>query len=151
MALRKKKGQFYGDGPPDTQEYLEDYSASNAYVATKFADAKCACSKKARKARAFRLVLDDETGAAVRTCTSCKTKHAIGDSAEYLDEAELEECECPCGKDEFEITVGVALYTDSTDVRWVYIGCRCPSCGLVGCYGDWKSESGPASKYLARI
>ena len=39
----------------------------------------------------------------------------------------------------FEISTGAAFYTDSTDVRWFYIGCRCVACGLVGCYGDWKT------------
>ena len=39
-----------------------------------------------------------------------------------------------------EVTAGVLLYDDSEDVRWRYLGCRCPSCGLTACYGDWKNE-----------
>ena len=46
-------------------------------------------------------------------------EHPIGDSSEYLKDAELEECACPCGSEEFEITVGVSLYEDSNDVRWM--------------------------------
>ena len=43
------------------------------------------------------------------------------------------------GRD-FEISAGVALYQDSQDVRWLYVGCRCVCCGLTACYGDWKNE-----------
>jgi hypothetical protein len=39
--------------------------------------------------------------------------------------AELEKCACPCGGEEFEITIGVSLFEDSEDVRWLYLGCRC--------------------------
>ena len=51
----------------------------------------------------------------------------------------------------FEITVGVALYADSEDVRWLYIGCRCPECNLSGCYGDWKNEFIGFRDLLARV
>ena len=45
-------------------------------------------------------------------------------------------CECLCESELFEIAVGVALYVDSEDIRWIYIGTRC----LTGCYGDWKMQ-----------
>jgi hypothetical protein len=76
----------------------------------------------------------------VRICATDGSKHPIGDSQDYLDEAELQACECPCGHGAFELTVGVALYGDSEDVRWIYLGCRCTECGLTACYGDWKNE-----------
>ena len=53
----------------------------------------------------FRLSLDDDEEAAVRRCVACMAEHPIGDSSEYLKDAELEECACPCGSEEFEITV----------------------------------------------
>src|SRR5262245_50686038 len=150
MSLRKRKGQEYGDGPRDIQTLLESYSKSNSYVATRFATPTCACKgstkkKQVSRSRAsqpstFRLAVDDDVGAAVRTCTACAKEHPIADSADYLADADLEECECPCGGDAFELVIGVALYRGSDDVRWFYIGCRCPACGLVGCYADWKDE-----------
>jgi hypothetical protein len=88
----------------------------------------------------FWLFLDDTQGAAVRICVSCDDEHPIGDSQAFLEEAELEECVCPCGEDEFEVTAAVSLYEGSADVKWFYLGCRCPKCGLVACYGDWKNE-----------
>jgi hypothetical protein len=119
----------------DIREVVAAYSRQNGYAAEHFANATCACG-----GTAFELVLDDDEGAAVRTCSSCGCEHPIGDSEEYLEDAELEECECPCGAATFEITVGVSLYPDSEDVRWLYLGCRCPSCGLTAVYGDWKNE-----------
>jgi hypothetical protein len=63
----------------------------------------------------------------------------------------LEECACPCGEEEFEITVGVHLYYGSEDVKWVYIGCRCVACGLTANYGDWKNEFNGYRDFLARV
>lgn len=61
-------------------------------------------------------------GAAVRICVGCNAEHAIGDSEEYLEDAELGECACPCGGEEFEISAGVSRYDDSEDVRWILLG-----------------------------
>jgi len=78
-------------------------------------------------------------------------QHPIGDSEDYLEEAELEECECPCRFDKFEVTVGVALYGGTEDVKWLYLGCRCVRCGLTACYGDWKNEYEDFRELLKRV
>ena len=135
MALRKKGKYSYGDSQLDLQDELLRYSQENGYAIVHYADAVCICGGKV-----FNLLLDDTEGAAVRVCISCGAKHPIGDSEKYLENAELEECECPCAFGEFEITAGVALYQDSEDVKWLYIGCRCAKCSLTACYGDWKNE-----------
>lgn len=135
MALRKKGKYNYGGSHLDIQDELRDYSNGNGYPATHFADASCSCGGKA-----FSVRLDDEEGAAVRVCKVCASEHAVADSAEYLAEATLEECGCPCGGVSFEMSIGVALYAESLDVRWLYLGLRCVRCGLVACYGDWKNE-----------
>ncbi len=75
----------------------------------------------------------------------------MGDSADYLAGATLEDCACPCGSEVFEITAGVALYKGSEDVRWVFFGCRCVACRLAAVYGDWKSEPGDARAFLANL
>lgn len=122
------------------------YSRANTYVAQHFADAVCGCGS-----REFQLEVDETAGAAVRYCATCGDPHAIGDSDDYLAEAEVEQCQCLCGSPIFEITVGVALYADSDDVRWLYLGCRCPGCGLVGCYADWKNEFTDYRRLLAQV
>src|ERR1700730_10673971 len=105
MALVKRGNHWYGDGQADVRAELWRYSKQNAYVVHHFADAVCQCG-----GRVFRLRLDDLQGAAVRLCVACEDEHPIGDSAEYLGDANLEARECLCGRDDFEITVGVSLY-----------------------------------------
>ena len=144
--LNRRGNQWYGDSPADIRDLIRRYSEANGYPAEHYADPMCACGN-----RVFRLRVDDDEGAAVRVCTSCGALHPIGDSNDYLADAALEECECPCGQSSFELSVGVALYEGSRDVRWLYIGCRCPSCGVTGCYGDWKNEFNDYIELLRRV
>jgi hypothetical protein len=145
VTVTKKKGQSYGSSAKDIEPVIVDHSRGS-YLATDFASAQCSCG-----GRRFRLQVDDTVGAAVRTCAKCKKEHPLGDSAEYLAEASLDECECPCGKDVFELTAGVARYEDSEAVRWIYLGCRCPACHLVAVYADWKNEHDDYRTLLAAI
>jgi hypothetical protein len=146
MVLTRRGDQSFGDSQADIRAELLRYSRLNGYLTERFADAACPCG-----GRVFRLLVDETEGAAVRICGACSTEHAIGDSSEYLEDAELEECECPCGRGTFELTVGVSLYKDSTAVKWLYLGCRCPACGQAACYGDWKNEFEDYRELLDRI
>jgi hypothetical protein len=146
MALQKRGKYRYGDSQSDIQQEITRYSKVNEYIAHHFADAVCRCGGKS-----FRLLLDDDEGAAIRICVACSDEHPIGDSDDYLAEAELKVCACPCAGEEFEITVGVSLYDDSEDVRWLYMGCRCIRCGLVAVYGDWKNEFPGYHELLGRV
>jgi hypothetical protein len=146
MALTQRGKHRYADTQADLREELARYAAANGYPTAHYADARCTCG-----ATSFRLALDDEAGAAVRKCGACSVEHPIADSAEYLDDANLEECACPCEAESFEITIGVALYAESSDVRWMYVACRCVACGLAAVYGDWKSESGDYDAFLRRV
>ena len=105
MPLRERGKYSYGESQADLREEIGLYSESNFCVAHHFADAICRCGNKV-----FWLLLDDTEGAAVRRCTACSVEHPIGDSSEYIADAEQEQCACPCGQEEFEITVGVSLY-----------------------------------------
>ena len=136
MALRKRGKWRYGDRQADIRAEITRYSKKVGYLAEHFVDATCSCGGKV-----FGLLLDDNAGVASRVCVACDAEsHPIGDSVEYMVEAEEEEAACPCGEETFEITVGVSLYAESEDVRWLYLGCRCPACGLTAVYGDWKNE-----------
>jgi hypothetical protein len=134
MAVHRRDDQSYADGQDDLPEVIRQYGA-DGYPAEYFADAVCSCG-----CRTFEVALDETAGAAVRVCTQCEAEHSVGDSEEYPEDAELEFCECLCDALAFEITVGVALCPDSEGVRWFYLACRCPACGLAGCYADWKNE-----------
>lgn len=146
MALTKKGKRWYGDDQADIRAVLVRYAEGNGYPAHHFADARCRCGS-----RRFRLDLDETEGVAVRTCEGCGDAHPIGDSDEFLDDADPARCECTCGDDRFEIAAGVSLYEGSEDVRWVYLGCRCPACGLTACYGDWKIGGGDYREWLGRV
>jgi hypothetical protein len=144
--MLQKRGKFYyGDNQADIREEMLRYS-KDGYPAQHFADAVCACG-----GNVFWVAVDEDEGAAVRTCIGCEAEHPIGDSDEYLEGAELSECACPCGGEEFEVTVGVSLYQGSEDVKWLYVGCRCPQCGLTAVYGDWKNEFEGYRELLARV
>lgn len=146
MALQKRGKYWYGDSQADLREELKRYGKLNGYVPTQFADAICECGNKG-----FQLCTDDNEGAAVRICNICGAEHPIGDSDEFLEDAELESHACVCGSETFEITVGVSLYEDSEDVRWLYLGCHCPACGLVGNFADWKNEFLDYRELLKRV
>lgn len=146
MALIERGEHFYGDDQADIRAELVRYSGVAGYPVQHFADAVCVCG-----GRRFRVALDDDAGVAIRTCAACAVAHPIGDSADFLDDAEPEECACACDNEELEVTIGVSLYTDSDDVRWLYVGCRCPACGLTAVYGDWKNEFGGYRELLAAV
>lgn len=147
MALQKRGQWWYGDSQADIRDEILRYSEEVGYAAEHFADATCTCG-----GTVFWLLLDDTAGVASRICVACESEaHPIGDSAEYMEEADEDECACPCGGEEFEITVGVSLYDDSEDVRWLYLGCRCPACGLTAVYGDWKNEYIGYRELLKRV
>ena len=147
MALRKRGKWRYGESQSDIRAEILRYSKEVGYPAEHYADAACPCG-----GRVFALYLDEDAGVASRLCVACvPDPHPIGDSAEFMGDAEEEECACPCGGEEFEITVGVSLYADSEDVRWLYLGCRCSKCGLTAVFGDWKNEFIGYRELLARV
>ncbi len=146
MALRQKDNLSYGDSQADIREELAAQSGIDGYPVEHFADAICQC-----RGHIFKLFIDDDEGAAIRECVSCKQRHPMGDSEDNLEDASLSQCECPCGNDALEVTVGVALHEGREDVRWLYMGCRCPRCGLVACYGDWKNEFIDYKELLKRV
>jgi hypothetical protein len=146
MALKQRGEYWYGDSHEDLRTELLRYSRESGYPVHHFADAVCTCG-----GRVFAVQYDEDEGVAVRTCAACKKEHAIGDSEEYLEAAELEGAECLCEEREFEVTVGVSLYEGSEDVRWLYLGCRCVKCGLLGCYADWKNEYNGYQALLAKV
>lgn len=144
MTLNKKGQYWYGADTKDTKDEVERYSGLNGYKTVKFSQAVCGCGSLS-----FKLETDEEQGVAKRTCANCGAMHFMGDSAEYAEGATLEGHECICSATDFELCSGVALYRDSNDVRWYYIGCRCAHCHLVGVFADWKCEAGDADAFLS--
>ncbi len=126
---------------------IMEYSTANGYVAEHFAIPECGCGR-----RTFTVLMNEEEGVAVRICGACEEEHGIGDSDDFIDGVnELHPLQCTCESDQFEIMAAVALYADSEDVRWFYLGCECVECGLSGVYGDWKSEFTGYRELLDRV
>ena len=146
MAARKRGRWWYGDGPEDLRAELERYGQENGYVPTWFAEPRCSCGSDW-----FTLLFDDEQGAAVRCCTSCGTEHAIADSADVLDDAELDQATCLCGGQTMELCVGIAFYDSADAARWIYIGGFCTECKLIACYTDWKLSVDDGDDLLQRL
>jgi hypothetical protein len=140
MTLRNQGKRWYGDDHQDLREELSRYALCGDYPIDNFVDVNCRCG-----CQQFKLFTDEDAGIAVRKCVGCQSEHLMGDSAEFADGAEVGQHECLCGTEVFQISVGIHRYREhegliSDDVRWLYIGCRCVACGLLGCYADWKSE-----------
>ena len=89
-------------------------------LAEHYADAVCPCG-----GRVFDLYLDDTAGVASRVCVACDAEpHAIGDSGEFMDESEEEECACPCGQELFE---GISARSASRFTRTARMCAGCTS------------------------
>lgn len=145
MAIDKSGKWWTGDGAGDIDAYLREYTA-DGYPASDIVHAVCGeCGSTE-----FDIRLDDEEGAAERTCSKCRADFAMLDSADYLEDAELEDAACPCGNESFNVAVGFARRDDG-DVRWVYLGLRCTKDGVLGCYADWKIDYSPSSHLLEQV
>ncbi|MET8308939.1 hypothetical protein [Micromonospora sp. NPDC005173] len=77
-------------------------------------------------------------------CHDCQTGTPIAD---HLEDAELEECACPCGGETFTVGVGYAMNT-ANEVRWISLGLRCVADGTLGVYTDWKIDYAPTRHLL---
>ncbi|MEZ6040119.1 MAG: hypothetical protein R3C20_06415 [Planctomycetaceae bacterium] len=151
MTLVKRGDYWYGDNHADIRSELERYSDRNAYPVDDFTDIRCDCGNDT-----FHFLTDENAGVAIRRCSNCGCEHLMGDSADFVDEAEPSQHECICEGDVFQITAGIHRYRNqddslSHDVRWLYLGCHCPTCGLVGCYADWKNEYNGYTELLAKM
>jgi len=134
-----------GTNASDLEAYLDEYTA-DGYPIERFVLAKCVCGSEL-----FVVDADDTEGAASRTCVACGNQTFIVDSGEYWEDAEPERCACPCGNEQMNVGVGFALREDGGDIRWLYIGCRCSTCGVLGCYADWKIDYSPSLQLLGQV
>ena len=144
MTIDKSGKLWRGEDFADLADYIRQFRAEG-YPVSKVVESVCDhCS-----GRAFRVLVDDTEGCAQRVCVGCGAAAFIADSAEYWEDADPEECECPCGGDAFAAAVGFALGDDG-DVRWISIGLRCQADNTLGVYADWKVNYGPSGHLLSQ-
>jgi len=146
MAIDTSKEWWTGTEASDLNEYLRAYSAEN-YALDEFRLAICDCG-----INLFHLHYHADEGVARRTCTSCGTKKFIADSEDNWQEVRpkrLKCVHCPCVA--FNMGVGFSLYDDKQNIRWIYVGARCPQCGLMGCFAEWKIGYEPSLHLLDKV
>ena len=129
-------GKFWtGSESADLDEYLRALTAQS-YAADRVVHARCACGSDRF------MSVDADEGCAQRTCTACKQKHLICDSADSWADASAKPVKCPCGGKEFEVAVAFS-HRDDGSLKWVTVGERCTTCGVLGAAVDWKIDYEP--------
>ena len=144
MSIDTSGTWWTSDDANDIRGFLEAYSDDGGYPVSEFTLSRCTCGSIE-----FELDADDEEGWATRTCKACGGKHLICDSAESQDDAEPERWACvECKGYTCNVGVGFALYKRSRDIKWLYVGCRCPRCGILGCFAGWKVGYGDSERLI---
>ena len=134
MAIDTSGKWWKGSSPEDLNEYLRAFS-SDSYRIHEFRLTKCECGRER-----FLLEADADESVARRTCSSCGKAHFVCDSGEFWQDAHPRKYSCvTCRSNEANVGVGFALYDDRKAVHWLYVGCRCAKCGVLGCIADWKA------------
>jgi hypothetical protein len=145
MSVDKSGKWWIGTSPNDVKEFLDAYSAES-YSIAEFRPAKCRCGSDV-----FGLFADDDEGCAKRACALCGKEEFICDSGEYWADASPEEWNCiECGSADANVGVGFSLYEDG-EIRWLYIGQRCATCGVLGCFAGWKVGYSPSRQLFDQV
>ena len=144
MAIDRSGEWWTGSEAADLDHYLRGLTA-DGYPATRFVHARCACGSDC-----FALDVDSDEGCARRTCTRCQTSRYICDSDQIWEEADPEAVDCPCGASAFQIAVAFSLRDDGS-VKWITVGVRCTSCGVLVAPVEWKIDYAPTDHLFEQV
>ena len=140
-----RTGEWWtGEDFADLAEYLRVVTAE-AYPADRIRQSVCRCGGTIHGLR-----VDSVESVAQRICVTCGASAFIADSEEHWFEAQPERRQCVCGNDIAELGVGFSLRSDD-EVRWITVGQRCTSCGVLGVEVDWKIDYGPSTHLLDQV
>lgn len=149
MTIDKSSDAWTSLLPADIGPYLVDLAIEEGtYPINQFRLAICACGSQE-----FRLIGDQDEGAAKRTCAACDVTQFICDGEDYWVEAVPEKLVCTvCKSDVFNLGVGFSLSSGSApDVRWITVGERCVKCGTLGSFVDWKISYSPSMQLIDQV
>ncbi|MEU5784580.1 hypothetical protein [Micromonospora lupini] len=139
---RHHRNVLAGDNFTDLADYLREYQPGG-YPVAQLKEMVCEqCGGKT-----FAVLADDEAGCAQARCLTCGDDVLIADSSDHWQDADPEECACPCGGETFQVAVGFALRADG-EVRWISVALRCTQDGTLGVYTDWKIDYTPSQHLL---
>jgi len=145
MTINTGGKWWVGSVAEDIKAYLKAFSA-DTYVIDDFRLAKCECGSFN-----FHLRADDNEGTAARVCVSCNRSHLLCDSQEYWEDSSPVEWKClECGSNTCNVGVGFSLYEDG-EIRWLYVGERCVTCGVLGSTTQWKVAYTPSKQLLDQV
>ncbi len=139
MIDRSKK-YWTGDSSEDIDPYLRLYVEEPGLEVKPVVCHSC-------EGDAFEVRCDANEGVIQVKCAACGVKKILLDGEEYWEGARPRLKRCPVCKESktFNVRVGF-LRRENGDVRWVYIGSRCTSCGTLGSFLDWKVNYGPTDE-----
>jgi hypothetical protein len=150
VTIKKSRKWSKGTEPVDLDGFLRTYTAKG-YPADRFVHPTCSCGNAT-----FRLVADSDC--AQRVCAGCGAEHFVCDSEDYWDDAEPDECACPCGGEVFDLAVGFSHVDAITEeeesyrtIKWITVGARCVECGILGVYADWKIDYDPCDHLYQQV
>jgi hypothetical protein len=144
MSIDETGEYWIGTEAGDIDGYLRAYTA-DGHPVDRIIHATCPCGHNA-----FRLLVDADQGCAQRACSTCSRTQFVCDSAEHWAEAEPEQVTCPCGADSHEVAVGFNHREDGS-AKWIFVGVRCVSCGVLGAVADWKIDYAPTDHLYALV
>ncbi len=125
-------------------EYFREFTAKG-YPADRIVHARCTCGSDR-----FHLDADSDEGCARRECSRCHRAHLVCDSDEYWTDADPESTTCPCGADVFEVAVAFS-HREDRSVKWITVGTRCTTCGILGAPVDWKIDYDPTDQLYDQV
>ena len=158
MAIDKAGEWWKSEVAADIRPYLSALT-NTGYPATEYRQCACRCGSTE-----FHAEYDSDEGLCRRICSECKFVHYICDSDEFWEEGNPEALVCAvCQEMQFNLMVGFAFYEVELKrkwfflkqrpkfIRWIYVGCRCTNCKVLGCYAEWKSGSENTRKLMDMV
>ena len=128
-----------GDSPADIDEWLVEYTENPDLKVRPVICRLCGSD-------VFRIRCDQDEGAMQVICGSCGAKKILLDGEEIWEDCSPRARRCRVCKENLNnVRVGFD-YRENGDVKWVYIGNRCTSCGTLGSYVDWSIDYGPTDE-----
>lgn len=144
MTIDTSGKWWKGTSPQDIAPYLEALYGGS-YPIHEHRSSVCNCGSEV-----FLLHWIPDEGAVRRTCAKCGKKHFVCDSEEHW-QGRPKKFKCvECTNGVANLGVAFSLYDDKNSIRWIYVGYRCSTCGVLGSFADWKVGYEPSLDLLSQ-